>query len=97
MNRYYVNFERTMYGEKGQYNENGMDLKESVWVLVETKIDLEDDSKCDKWESVAWKALWKQYPQWECPYNQSNPPKTKFEKLRHCFSSVFIGTIETLI
>lgn len=68
-------------------------LTEWVVVIVETAIPEEDYEEFDK---VVWKALWKQYPMWKCPYHQGNPPPNEFEKLRHSFSSAMLYRIRAV-
>lgn len=75
MNYYYLEFHR--------FNEL---MTESVWVLLETKMDY-DNCDLTKFDKAAWKALYEQYPHWECKYNSKNLPKTKFEKLKSYWSS----------
>jgi len=66
--------------------------KESVWVVLETKHD-DTDATIEEWEKDAWNALWKQYPIWQCPFNQGNPAKTDFDKLRYKWSSAFLEDV----
>jgi hypothetical protein len=64
--------------------------EETVWVVLKTNTPF-DDAHIEDWETVAWNALWAQYPSWVCPFNQSNPARTRFDKLRHGWSSAFMG------
>ncbi len=70
-------------------------LEESVWVVLETSYSplYADDGgdELAQWEREAFTALWQQYPGWRCPYDSTHQPSTTFEKLRHGWSSVFLG------
>ena len=61
-------------------------IEEKVWVVLEW-VSLNEEPPPS---GVFYEALWKQYPIWCPPYNQSNPPPNEFEKWRHGWSSVLI-------
>lgn len=81
MYRFLVRFSR--------FQSSCSDREESVWVVLETKYN-DSDITINEWEQDAWNALFKQYPIWNCPFNQSNPVKTIFEELRYRWSSPFL-------
>jgi hypothetical protein len=83
MNYYLIKFDRFF-----SYVTSKL-IEETVWVVLKTTIPW-NDNNIEKWEEAAWNALWEQYPSWACPFNQSKPVKTKFDRLRHCWSSAFI-------
>lgn len=71
-------------------------LTETVWVIFEFKDPTITNENINDYEEKAWEELYKQYPLWNCPYNQSNQPPNKLEELRYSFSSPFIEACHRL-
>jgi hypothetical protein len=70
-------------------------LEEKIIVILDTEVP-DDNENIEEFDTLAWNALWAQYPNWSCPFHAGNPPKTAFDKARHSFSSASQGKIREI-
>lgn len=86
---YSVHFERTNWGVIPPLNEH-------VYVILQTETPFEDTT-LEQFDAECWRALAEQYPLWICPYHQGNRPPSRFENIRHSFSSPWMRETKELL